>query len=176
MLYFNHAISKNLKEIGCKNSSGNFWRIVDKSNERPYYELRDSGEIPAFSIDDIILNEENAKNIWGIREEAWMLKVLQIFNLARLAEDKEKTINNFMANEYGYESETQMISPEKFKNSPVNYDTLEGFTMVLKRKLGSLATRASQKEGQPEDANRFLVKFINYPKKQENPPSDIPKE
>lgn len=165
MLYFNYAISKNLQEIGCKSSSGRFWQILDKSNEKPYYELKDSGNIPAFSIDDIILNEENAKNIWGIREEAWMFKVLQIFNIARLAKDKERAINNFMTNEYGYDSETQMSLPENFKSSSGNYATLEEFTMALKRAMGSLTTRASQREKQPEDADRFLVKFINYPKK-----------
>ncbi len=167
MPYFNYAISKNFQEMGCKSDSGRFWRIiVDKSNEKPYYELNDSGDITAFSIDDIILNEENAKNIWGIKEETWMFKVLQIFNLARLTEDKERTINNFMANEYGYESEMQMISPEKFKSSSENYATLEEFMMALKRKLGSLATTVSQKtEEEPKDKNRFLVKFLKYPKK-----------
>lgn len=166
MLYFNYIISKNLQEIGCKSNSGKFWRIVAKLDRKQCYEINDSGDIFAFSFEDIVLNEENAKNIWRA-EKIWRFKIQQIFNIVRTAKDKEEAINNFMANEYGYDSVMQMISQEKFSLSENGY-TMEEFTMAFKRAMGSLATTVSQKEWQPEEGNKFEVKFLKYSKRSQS--------
>lgn len=172
MLYFNYVISKNLQEIGCKSESGRFWQILDKSNEKSCYELKNSGDIPAFSIDDIILNEENAKNIWRV-EKIWRLKIQQIFDIAISVKNKEEAINNFMANEYGYESEAQMSFPEasqkiiEEKLCSKNGYTQEDFLIAFKRAMGSFATTVSQKTKQSESTNTFEVKFLLNPNKKD---------
>lgn len=66
-------------------------------------------------------------------------------------------------------------SSKKLKNSVKSLNQ-EEFLKKYNTLIGNSGIMATPKTELPEPTNRFLVKFLKYPKKQESPLSDIPKE